>query len=63
MEAAQFCLRKELLAYLLNRAKWNQVFDKQPVLELKFQGEKNPILERKGNLTVVVHKLIQATWV
>ena len=60
-QAAQFCLRKEPLANLLNRAKQNHVFD-NPILELKFQGGKNPILERKGNLAVVVHKWIQETW-
>lgn len=27
-----------------------------PVLEMKLQGEKNPILERKGNLAIEVHK-------
>lgn len=51
------------LAYLLNRAKWDNVLDKHPVLELKFQGGKYPVLERRSNLVVIIHKQIQDTWV
>lgn len=48
MQAAQFCLRKESLAYLLNRAKWNHVFDKQPCIRNEVAGRKKSNIRKEG---------------
>lgn len=40
MQAAQLCLKKESLKYLLNRAKCNHVFGKQACLRTEVSGRK-----------------------
>lgn len=48
MQAAQLCLRKKSLAYLLNRAKWNNVFDKQPCIRTEVSGRKKSGIRKEG---------------